>query len=256
MIDSFELYNDFRTWVNTQQGGFFSPQSIFIRVANVASIKLWNKWTKIAEKSQEIKDNLSPFLVSKNIIAKESTSVYRIVELPEFYGRFATAKILINGTQTVPSKDVEEGKCCNGEWKSDSELAEDYYKNTKEAAIQMVDNQRWSACLEHLTKYPTFEKPKMTQINNQYKVAPREVSVVIVDYYRRPKDATFVYTLATPNLNTGAGGQIIYNKTASIPFEWSQTVKNEFLDIIKDVFIGYTRDGVFQQISSAQKATP
>lgn len=254
MIDSFELYNDFRTWVNTQQGGFFSPQSIFIKVANIASLKLWNKWTAVAEKSQEIKDNLFPFLIGQNIIVDKRNSFYGIFSPPADYGRFATAKILVaEGDKTVPDKNVNDGKCINGQFDTE-QLAEDYYNSVIESEVQMIDNQRWSACLEHLTKFPTYAKPKMTQVNSSFKVAPRDVGVIVLNYYKKPKEATFIYTQAPGSLNTGAGGQIIYNQSASEPFEWPSTVKNDLLDIIKDVYIGYTRDGGFEQINQSQKA--
>ncbi len=256
MIDSFDLYNDFRTWVNTQQGGFFSPQTIFIKVANIASLKLWNKYTAVAEKSQEIKDNLFPFLIGKNIIVDKRNSFYGIFEPPPDYGRFATAKILVaENNKTLPDKNIDEGKCCNGDFDAE-QMAEDYYNSVIESEVQMIDNQRWSACLEHLTKFPTYAKPKMTQVNSSFKVAPRGVGVIVLNYYKQPKEATFIYTQAPGNLNTGAGGQIIYDKSLSTPFEWPVTVKNDLLDFIKDTYISYTRDPLLQQITSAQKANP
>jgi len=258
MIDSYELYQDFKTWVNTQQGGFFPPQTIFIKVANIASLKLWNKYTAIAEKSQEIKDNLLPFLIGKNVIAKTKNSFYGVFEPPEDYGRFATAKILVTKDgATVPDKNIDDGKCCNGiiDKEMEESMAEKYYNTVIESEVQMIDNQRWSACLKHLTKFPTYDRPKMTQINKVFQVAPRDVGVIVLNYYKKPTPATFVYTQATPDLNTGAGGQVIYNRQQSIPFEWSETVKNELLGMIKEVYIGYTRDGQFQQINQSQKAT-
>lgn len=254
-IDLFDLYNDFNAYVNTFQGGFFPPQSIFTRVLNIAQKELWNKWTRQAEKSQEIKDNLFPFLVPLNVITKQSNSYYATLEQPNNYGRFASAKILLvkDTTQCVPDKSVNSGKCFNGKFKSDIDLANDYYDNVREGEIEMVDNQRWSAVLEHLTKYPTFERPKMTQINNGFKVAPREVSVVVLNYYTAPAPAFFAYTVAPGNLQTGAGNQIIYNKDLSKQVQWNVTVKPFLLEIMKDLYASYTRDVQFQNINSNQK---
>jgi hypothetical protein len=117
----------------------------------------------------------------------------------------------------------------------------------------LIDNQRWSAVLQHLRKKPTFEKPKMTEINGGFQIAPREVGVVVLNYYTEPKDAVFAYTQAPGNLQTGSGGAIVYDQNNSVPFQWSKNVKVDLLEAIKDTYIAFTRDGLFQQINSAQK---
>ena len=119
---------------------------------------------------------------------------------------------------------------------------QDYLDTVMESEVEMISNQRWSAVLKHLTKYPTYENPKITQINNGFKVAPREVGVVVLNYYKKPKEATFIYTNSTANLQTGAGGQIIYDKKNSQPLEWTPTVKNEFLINLGIRFGIYTRE--------------
>lgn len=262
-ITPFELWLDFKTWVNTQQGGFMPPQSIFIRVANIASLELWKRWTIMAEKSQEVKDNLLPFLVSKNVITVQANSFYATFSPPDNYGRFATAKILLTkDDETIPSIEIDKGKCCKGNKQNikftplKEVSPDDYFNNTRESEIMMVDNQKWSAMLQHLTKYPTFERPKLTQINGGFKVAPREVSVVVLNYYTEPIDAVFGYTPAPGNLQTGSGGAINYNPNTSVNFQWGKQVKPDLLEEIKKVYIGFTRDGQFQGIASAQKQQP
>jgi hypothetical protein len=261
-ITPFSLWRAFKSWVNTQQGGFTPPQSIFMEMANTASLQLWKKWTAQAEKSQEIKDNLLPFLVSKNIITTQSNSFYATFVPPQNYGRFATAKILLTkDNTTVPDIEIDKGKCCKGNKQNikfvpesdKQDTAEDYYNNTREAAIEMIDNQKWSAMLEHLTKFPTFEKPKITQIDSKFKVAPREVSVVVLNYYTEPIDAVFGYTPVAGNVQTGSGGAIAFNPNTSVNFQWSKQVKPDLLEELKLVYIGYTRDGLFAQIANAQK---
>lgn len=261
-ITPYQLWLDFKTWVNTQQGGFMPPQSIFIRAANIASLELWKRWTKEAEKSQEIKDNLQPFLVSKNIITTQANSYYSTFLPPENYGRFATAKILLTKGEkkTVPDIQVDKGKCCKGTkinvtFKPESDLAEDYYNNTIEADVTIIDNQKWSAVLKHLTKFPTFENPKMTQINKGFKIAPREVSVVVLNYYTEPIDAVFGYKPVVGNIQTGSGGAIVYDPLTSVKFQWGKQVKPDLLEELKKVYIGFTRSTEFQQISASQKQT-
>ncbi len=259
MIDLFDLWQDLGSQLNISQNGWWRPESDFERAVNDVSIKLWNDKIDVAERDGRIIDELRPFFKPKNIIVKNQNSFYGIVDYPtkegEEYGRFGSARLLLAGQTCVPCKEVDQGNCCNGEFKTDTELAEDYYNTVCETQIEKIDNQRWPSALQHLTKRPTLLNPKMTQIGNSFRVAPRQVTVVILNYYVQPKYATFKYTLSTPNLINGSGDAIIYNKAASQPLEWPYTVKNDFLSALKEIYIGYTRDGLFQQITSAQKQT-
>jgi hypothetical protein len=217
---------------------------------------LWENWTRQAEKSQEIKDNLFPFLVSQNIIVTPQQSYYGVFNKPQDYARFSSAKIILNkNDECIPDKTVNDGKCVNGV-EMDGALMEDYFNAITESEVEMIDNQRWSAVLKHLTKFPTFERPKITQLNNQFKVAPREVGVVVLNYYKKPQEAVFAYTIARPNLQTGAGNQIIYNAAQSRPLEWSPTVKNEFLINLGIHFGIFTRDQFMFAFNSQLKQQP
>lgn len=259
MIDLFDLYKDFNAQNNTSQNGFWRPEMDFETNVNIASIRLWNRKIDVAERQQGVIDDLRPFFKSKNIIIKNQNSFYGTIDLPSEvgfeYGRYGSARLLLVGDMCVPCKDVDDGKCSNGDFKSEEELADDYYNTVCEVQIEKIDNQRWPSVLNHLTKRPTLAKPKLTQINNQFQVAPRQVSVVILDYYVKPKKGTFKYTLTPANLQNGSGDVIIYNQSASTPLEWPETVKNELLDILKEVYIGFTRDAQYQQINQSQKQT-
>jgi hypothetical protein len=126
-------------------------------------------------------------------------------------------------------------------------------RNIKEFKVQMIDNQRWSAYCEHLTKGPTLEKPGITQINDYFRVAPRKVSVVVIDYYVEPKEATFKYTLTPGNVQTGSGDMIIYDANASQKLEWPEQVRQEIMEELKSWYIERTKDQIFSVISAQQK---
>lgn len=260
MIDTFDLYNKFCSMVNTSQNGFWRPEKDFATNLNVASVLLWNNLIDKAEREQRIIDELSPFFNSQNVIVKRTNSFYGTIDKPnkkgQEYGRWGSARIIVAGNMCLPCQDVDDGKCCNGIFKSEQEITDEYYEKSCEIQVEKIDNQRWPSVLKHLTKRPTLENPKITQINNQFQVAPRSVSVVVLNYYTRPIDATFVYTLTPGNLQNGSGDAIIYNKDASTPLQWEENVENELLEILKGVYIGFTRDSQYQQISSAQKQIP
>lgn len=94
-IDPYDLYLSFQSTISTFIGGFFRPNTDFITKANDISNELWNKWTDVAEKSQEARDNLIFFLKSKNRMVTKQNSFYGIFQPPSNYGRFASAKMLV-----------------------------------------------------------------------------------------------------------------------------------------------------------------
>lgn len=252
MIDVYSLWQDFESAVNTSLNGWFRPESDFIKAVNQISLDLWNKLTAQAEKSEEIKGKLFPFLKSKNIAVDSSGGYYGIAQKPKDYGSFASARIIVYNNITMPSKEVENGKCDG--FKSKEEIKDEYYDNIKEARVQMIDNQRWGSYVEHLTKGPTFEKPGMTQVNDYFRVAPRKVSVIVIDYYVKPTPATFKYTTTPGNIQTGSGDQIIFNANGNVNLQWPEQMKPDFLEELIKWYAGSNRDQLLSNISAQNKA--
>jgi hypothetical protein len=261
MIDLYDLYQSFKSYVNTYVGGWFRPQSDFAAACNDISYKLFVKWVGEAEKSQEAKDNLFPFLISKNLTVKKSgaygTFTVPIVPGKEFeaYSRFGTARIIIAGTQCVPCNEVNDGLCSNVEFISDPQLAENYYNTVRQVEVKMIDDNKWGAVMSHLTKGPTLDAPKIRQINNMFEVAPRTVSVIVMDYYRLPQIGTFVYTITPGNVDTGAGDVLVYNQKSSKPLEWDGSLRNEFLINLGERYGLFTRDQFLSNAMTQQKQT-
>lgn len=258
MIDIYDLYQSFNSIVNQYLGGWFRPETDFLQACNDISKQLWVRWTREAEKSQEAKDNLLPFLVSKNMIISNA-GVYGTFQPPNDpkkpYGRFAAARIIVIKDKCYPDKNVEKGKCANGKFKSQEEITEEYYDDIKQFDVDMIDDQKWGACMAHKTKGPTIDKPKMRQIEGGFEVAPRNISVVVLDYYRPPNLATFVYDKSPGDVQTGAGDMLIYDQKNSMPLEWPFNVRNEFLIELGARYGVFTRDQFVSQISAQQKQT-
>ena len=66
---------------------------------------------------------------------------------------------------------------------------------------------------------------------------------IAFDWYKVPKEGTFVYTVVLGNPQTGAGDFIQYDAVNSIPLEWPETVLNYFLWKLATrygIFIGNT----------------
>lgn len=254
MIDLFDLYNSFNSVVNSHVGGWFRPQTDFTKRCNDISKKLWVKWTRDAEKSQEAKDNLMQFLRSKNIIVS-TNGPYGKFSPPKDYGRFASARIIVAADKCFPDKSVDNGKCEQGDFKSQEELTDEYFDSIKQVDVDLIDDIKWGAVNAHLTKKPTLSRPKIRQIDGGFEVSPRKVSVIVLDYYVEPQEATFLYTISPGNVQTGAGDQIIYDSKNSKPLEWPATVRGEFLTELANSYGIFVRDQFVTQVTQQQKMT-
>lgn len=256
MIDLFDLYNRFCSDVNTFQGGFVRPQRDFERNVNSISQEIWEEWTNQAEKTQEINDNLSVYLKSVNVIVGPGAGNYGIAKYPKdsagniIYGRYSAARVLVHGEQCVcdEDSDIYENGACKVETEIEKqERIEKYKDGITERRIDKIESSKWASYLEHKYKCPTFENPGLTQYDQGFKIAPRQVSVVVLDYFIQPKYAKFVYTTAPPNLQTGAGDYIIYDEAQSGKLEWPSTMIPFFLDKLRTMYARFTRDtGLFQ----------
>lgn len=265
MIDTFYLYQSFQSVVNTYFGGWFRPNTDFINAVNNFSNEIWEIETRRAEKSQEARDNLTPFLAAQNILCDKANSSYSVAPLPKDYGRFASAKVMVADQEIcVPCDEVNDGQCSNGVF-SDEELAEDYYNTVTPIPVQLVDEQRWTSAMNHVTKKPGLtitNPPKMNQIGTKdnsgnivsvFRVSPRDVSVLTLSYYVRPTDATFVYTKTPGNVQTGAGDEILYDKDKSVKLQWPSTMINEFLWRLGERYGLFTRDQFLTAITNKEK---
>lgn len=249
MIDSFDLWSSFQSTVNTFQGGWFRPQTDFIQKCNDLSKKYWNKYRDESEKSQKAKDNMMPFLIKKNYKV-DNMGIRAHFKPDKNYGGFAAARVILYKGSCIPDLDVDGGKVSNvNEFKSEVEKTEEYYDGIVEYDIELIDGIKWGAVNKHRTKGPRLDSPKMRQIDGGFEVAPRAVSVVVLDYYREPKEATFVYTITSPDVETGAGDQIVYDKDKSQPLEWHFNMRDEFLIGLGEAYGVFTRDQFITQIN-------
>jgi hypothetical protein len=254
MIDAFDLWNSFQSAVNTEQGGWFRPQTDFIQACNDISKNLWNKGRKEAEKSQFWKDNMAPFMKTKNFLVK-TPKVHAWFKPDSDYGGFAAARIIVYKGMSITDKNIDEGKCANdNEFVSDTKLSEDYYDNVREYDVELVDDIKWGAMNRHKTKGPTLDKPKMRQVDGGFQILPRGVTVVVLDYYREPKTATYLYTPSPGNEQTGAGDNIIYNPESQ-PLEWPFNMRDEFLIELGARYGVFTRQEFLYSVSQQSKKT-
>jgi len=265
MIDTFDLWKRFCADNNTFQGGFFRPERDFEATINSISEEAFANFTAQDEKSQQNDDWLAPFANTVNIIVLPTAGNWGLAPYPSVmvgkekkivYGAWKAARALQHKEQCFceTGSDVldNDGICITNETEIQKLQRVDRYKDgIIEATITKVESSHWGACLEHETKGPTFENPKLTQFSEGFKVAPRQVSVIVLDYYKIPKKAKFAYTIAPGVPQTGAGDYLIYDKASSVALEWPETMIPYFLDKLQQVYAKFTRDATLFQMNKA-----
>ncbi len=259
-IDPFVLWTSFNGLVNSFQGGFYPPITVFMPAVNAISNEMWQEKTPQAENDQKIEEDLMPFLRTKNCTVNANNSMYGTFNNPVDYGYYSASRLIVHEGKTCG----EKGQTCSqlpSDEQTEYEEAERYRDGVEEVNVMKISSSKWAACLSSITKAPTLQKPKITQIsvldNNKqttsgFKVAPRKISVIVLDYYVMPTDAVFAYTTAPGNVQTGSGDQIIYNKSQSTPLQWNPTLINEFLWRLAERFGITTRDQFMTQYAGAK----
>lgn len=231
MIKIFDLYQKFKAAVNTPQGGFARPGT-FEHWANEISLELFRETFKNWEKNQRISDELGkPFLKSINMVMDMVAGMpYAFSVCPKDYEYFSSAYILlpVGGDRGVMTSGLDCMDSKTGEMKKyvDPDDVEreklQAGANLSEQSIEKVDNTRWGSVAGHKINKPSLLRPFMTQIDGGFKVIPKEVGIIRLNYLRLPQACVFGYTIGTDD-------QIIFNSAASKDLEWSTVMTNEFI---------------------------
>jgi len=256
MIDLFKLWEKFCGKVNTHQGGHFRPNRNFVSAVNDIRLEIFEEEYKAWEKSQIITDRMSPFLRSVNVVVTGvSNQMWDLIKLPADYEHFSSARIWqrdgeacgCNSCDTIDGSTGKESSCKFLLDADEMELAKNEADSRIcEVTIDKVDNARWGAICNHRTLSPQKTgKPKCTQFDGGLKIAPKGTGVIILDYFRLPKEGTFDYTIINPNTEDE---YIQYNAGGSQPLEFTELLIPEFLDRLQKRYGTFVREpGLYEQ---------
>jgi hypothetical protein len=252
MIDPFETYEDFSSAVNTFQGGHFRLNRDFIRALNNISDEIWEEEAGQSEKTQTLSDHLTPFLQTVNAVVKTLNKTEDYFEFPKDYGRVCSARVLLSketqkGVKENGVRMLQDGKIL--EASEDDEVAQEYETFT----ATKVDISRWNGAIKDAVKGPKMNTPIYSQFKQGFRVAPKNVGTIVIDFYTKPKPAILEYDIAPGNPQTGAGDYVIYNKLESQPLEWPSTMKNEFVMRLGERYGVFTRDQFLAAVTKTKK---
>jgi hypothetical protein len=240
MIDVFDFYQRVCAYLNTWQNGLLRPNQNYEKWLYDISLMLHKEYFGKQEINQIVVDEYTtPFLVSKNIpVQVQVGSPYDFAPLPADYAYWSSARVLVytnpEGIKTVcmddkckcidpvTGEDVADGNPAY----QDADIVEmnkrDADKMKAEYTVKKWQNQQWGGLAEHPRKKPTLEKPGISQINGGFRVMPKDVTSIVLDYFKKPVKPIFAYTI-------GSDDEIIYNQGGSTQIEWTEKVIPRFL---------------------------
>lgn len=251
VIDIYDIWQKLMSRVNVQQGGQIRPVSDFEKWYNIVSDLLFRRKVASAELNQMTDDDLAPFLKTVNILCvNQAGKPYSIAAYPADYSGYASMRISRQKETDGEGNGIPiidgTGKCFMYNDPDYAQMTQSFAgANLIEAAVNKIDNQRWAGCRSHDKKNPTYESPKCTQFVSGFKVAPKGLQSVVLDYYKTPRRAVFGYTIVND--------VVIYDSTASTQLEWPNTMENEFLVELEKAYGMAVRENEVYQMAENDK---
>ena len=199
-MDLFELYNDACADLNTQQTGHLRPQRNFQSWINTISLDLFNYIYSLGGKNQKLKDLLDlAFLKPVNApLTVVAGANYDFITAPADYAYFGSVRAFKNESKNCgcicEKVDILNGEgICGAYDDPDFQEIRELYKGiaTGETRARKIDNNKWGSALDHKLKKPSWNRVLLTEVEKGFKVVPKGMGIVLLDYYRYPVKAFF-----------------------------------------------------------------
>lgn len=236
MISICQLYIDFKGANNTWANGHFRPKS-FIYAVHESQIEIFNELRKAWENNNIVDDNLRNFFKTVQVPLKKLKK-NGLIEYPKDYSTFSSLGLYSkkdNGAGVLCADleilDVEE-KSCRPLREEDKE--EETAMNSDqliERDIRKVPNGKWRAAVSHEFIVPSIEDPICTQYNTGFKVLPKELGYVVLDYLALPE---------RPILNIVRKGNDFICGEGCTNLLWGEEILPELMSRIKTKYASYT----------------
>lgn len=253
-LDIYDMWQSTMSLCNVQQNGQIRPVTDFLSWYNSVNVEKFHEKAGKFQLGQQVTDELNPFHKTVIIpIQRVPGRNYGVAILPADYEYLTDVRVIAQKEEFVCGS-LDKLPIIDGAGKSVQYADPDYAQMIQQFAnmgvventINMVDAQRWGACLTHPDKGPTASEPKCTQDSTGIKVAPVGVAGIVLDYFRTPRNATFNYTISNDI--------VIYNQIGSVQLEWTNVIKNEFLVELVKKYAAYVGDNALYQQYDNNKA--
>lgn len=253
MIDVFQLYDEFCGTVNSAQGGHIRPHRNFLAWVKTINLDIFKDFYKKFQETQFIADEMAAFQKYANVLVKETIGqLHDTVILSEDYKYFVSAAFKVHKGEIVGvlGGDVlsenSEGICCKAIAEEDICL-KDSDDDLTHVPIEKVTSNRWNSLSQRLTLKPSLINPYCTQFDKGFKIQPKGIGIIVMDYFRKPVDPTFNYTV----INAGTEDEYIQYDT-STPLEWGDTMRGEFIARLTKKYATMKHQSEMYQIGAAE----
>jgi hypothetical protein len=238
MISVCQLYNDHKGRENVWQGGSVRPES-FVSWLHEVQIEIQNELIKSLGNNQDVTDNLRPFLKSVQTAVIQAGGK---ISYPKNYRRFSSLRFFSVKSNGPGSMCSNLPVLCNGEvlqidkcdLKEEDKAEMLSSEEMIERSIQMVPNKFWGSVSDDEIVAPSIMIPYATQNDNGFKVLPKGIGYVVLDYISIPERPTFIYT-------RDAKQNIICDSNKCKNLEWGEEMIPEILARMKkrySAFVG------------------
>lgn len=220
MVGIKETFDTVQNIAQKQQYGAISIPE-FNEYANMANIDLFN------ERLGSIRD----YYRLGKAMAKTGTGMNKEIDL--LLSPFYTPNIsvaVVGGLASVPT---------------DCEYVESITYLSRD--VKWIPNNKRASYADSTIDTPTAEWPVYSDLNNQIRILPTNISPVVINYYKTPLTVKYNYTLVS--------NRPVYSPTGSVDFQWKPTQR---IDLIMRIcgYIGIAiRDTELIQYSEQQENT-
>lgn len=226
MIRINKIYDAFNSEYNTAQSGFFRPDADFVPAIHAISLDIYNKLVGITPREQKIKDWLAPFLRMLNIAVLKKPA-YDYILSPDDYKNYAASRVIFEKEKNCgqPECDLLNGA---GQCIPFADVEEDFFPATaeyEEWPVTLLDSSKWASMTKHKTNGPTAKRPFLKQQSDGFMVLPRDLGVIVLDYYISPVEPVFNYD----SVGTAPDVFLQFKDAGSTHLQWPETLLPVFL---------------------------
>lgn len=214
MIPTDYIYTSSKRVVNKDQSGNFKP-ALFNTYISMVNRAMFTLGVSRFQKSQQITDNMTPFLKKRQLILPSNGKFIR----PDDYINLASFRSLYR---------VSDGTYD----KSGLQLTKPIFREKK---IDVLDTNQITARLGSHINPPSIKSAVAEQLDGYWQVYPNDIGTVVLAYFRKPSEPIWTYTI---NKN----GVEVNNPATTINLEWNWQLANDIIIVVSKLFSGSVKE--------------
>jgi hypothetical protein len=120
------------------------------------------------------------------------------------------------------------------------------YYNKIERPVELVENKAWGEVQASKLFPPTRLFPKYTEFASEYRFLPKNIGIVMLDYWKEPVKPVWGWTIVNNNQ--------VYDPSTSVDFEWADFATNQIASVYLSLIGCNLKDKELEGFSQQFKA--